>query len=296
MDNEATKIVENEKEMNQSVQNGQQPKVVVEKQGGMAGRLAATAAGVVIGSGAAIAGEKLYNQYMNDDEKSSAGKGHDNVDVSEEDDVREEQTDTDVTDNSGETEHNVEHVIVEHHVYTHNEETPQVITEIGPKVTVVNEPLDDEISDDEVHVVGVAVEDNGMGGMAMYAGLQVGEDQAIVVDIDSNGTIDLVGIDENMNGQLEEDEWHVVEDGELDTADVLEAYMEEAEAKGEAALVANLDTGETMQLMEDEESYYVTSLDESDDTTFPEDSLYYTSGDDNLPDYMNGADTEMFES
>lgn len=291
MDNEATKIVENEKETNQSVQNSQQPKVVVEK-GGMAGRLAATAAGVVIGSGAAIAGEKLYNQYMNGKEDTSA-----TVD-DEKEDIRDEETDTDVTDNSGEAEHNVEHVIVEHHVYTHNEEVPETITEIGPKVTETNNGWEDDedIPDDEVHVVGVAVQDNGMGGMSMIAGLQVGEDQAIVVDVDSNGTIDLVGIDENMNGHLEDDEWHVVQDGELDTADVLEAYIEESEANGEEALVANLDTGETMQLVEDEESYYVTSLDESDDTICPDDDLYYTSSDDNLPDYMNSADTDMFES
>lgn len=296
MDNEATKILENGKEKNASVQNNQQPRIVVEKSGSVIGKIAATAAGVVIGSGAAIGGEKVYDHYVENAEKESASETHE--------EEPEEPVHAQAAAHAA--AHTEEPAHVEPHT-VHTAETHETITDIEPKVTEVNTPWEEsettdtgddwEEGDDEVHVVGVAVQDNGMGGMSMIAGLQAGEDQAIVVDIDSNGTIDLVGIDENMNGHLEEDEWHIVEDGELDTADVLEAYMEEAEANGEQALVANLDTGETMQLVEDESSYYVTSLEESDDSVYPDDdNLYYTSDDDNLPDYMSDADAGMFES
>lgn len=149
-------------------------------------------------------------------------------------------------------------------------------------------------SDNEVHVVGVAVQDNGHGGMATIAGLQAGEETAIVVDVDTDGTIDIIGIDENHNGQFEQNEWHDASEANMSTGQIVGAYVEEAHEQGVQAVVTDLDDGSQYQITESESGYGLASLEDD-----PSRNMYEASDDiysDDLPDYMNDADAGIMDA
>lgn len=149
-------------------------------------------------------------------------------------------------------------------------------------------------SDNEVHVVGVAVQDNGHGGMATIAGLQAGEEAAIVVDVDTDGTIDIIGIDENHNGQFEQNEWHDASEAHMSTGQIVGAYVEEAHEQGVQAVVTDLDDGSQYQITESESGYGLASLEDD-----PSRNMYEASNDiqsDDMPDYMNDADAGIMDA
>lgn len=132
--------------------------------------------------------------------------------------------------------------------------------------------------DNEVHVVGVAVQDNGQGGMATIAALSHDGDVAVVVDVDSNGTIDFFVQDNNGNGQIDQGEIHVVDNVQITTDDVINAYVNEVHTQGTEAVVTNLDTGEQIVIPE----------------SGPIDNVQTVSYDD-IPDYINNADTGFMD-
>lgn len=144
--------------------------------------------------------------------------------------------------------------------------------------------------DDEVHVIGVAVHDNGQGGMATIAGLQSGDDMALLVDVDSDGTVDYVVHDDNGNGHYESNEWHDVSADGMATTDVVDAYMGEAQQHGVDAVVTNLDSGEQYHITPTDDGYGLTSI---DDTT-PDVDTQMACNDD-MPDYMNDADMGVMD-
>lgn len=186
------------------------------------------------------------------------------------------------------------HTVVEH-VVTVQVQTPQesLVAAVPEDGTYIDEGTTETVADEdnEVHVVGVAVHDNGHGGMATIAGLQTGDDMAVVIDVDSDGSIDIVGFDENQNGQFEADELHAVSDAPFSTGDVVGAYVAEAHAQGEAAVVTDLDDGSRYLISEDEAGFELSPLDE----TVPEDDMYMAS-DDGMPDYMNDADAGIMDA
>lgn len=148
--------------------------------------------------------------------------------------------------------------------------------------------------DNEVHVVGVAVQDNGHGGMATLAGLQSGKETAIVVDVDTDGTIDIIGIDENHNGQFEQNEWHDASEAHMSTGQIVGEYVEEANEQGVQAVVTDLDDGSRYQITESESGYELASLEDD-----PNRNMYEASYDiqsDDMPDYMNDADAGFMDA
>lgn len=151
-------------------------------------------------------------------------------------------------------------------------------------------PVNEEVADNEVHVVGVAIQDNGQGGVATFAGLRSGDEMAVIIDVDSDGSIDIVGIDENDNGQIEAHELHQVDNVPFSTGDVIDAYVAEAQGQGTAAIVTDLDNGHQYQITHDGAGYGLAATDES----VPEDNAYLVSNDD-MPDYMNDADPGLLE-
>lgn len=148
-----------------------------------------------------------------------------------------------------------------------------------------------DVQDSEVHVIGMAVQDNGQGGLATIAGLQAGDDMAMVVDVDSDGTVDYVVHDDNANGQYEADEWHDVSADGMPTAQVVSAYVDEAQENGSDAMVTNMDTGEQYHITESEDGYGLVS---SADCT--SDANAQMACDDDMPDYMNDADAGIMEA
>lgn len=111
----------------------------------------------------------------------------------------------------------------------------------------------------DVHVLGVDLIDDGEGGQMFVAALEdsVSGDQALVVDVDLDGTIDVLAVDENHNQQIEADEIYDVSDQGWQSQGYVEAYAQE------------------QQMLHEEQNYIA-----SDDST----------------DYMNDADTGYFEA
>ena len=138
--------------------------------------------------------------------------------------------------------------------------------------TTVGEEATAEVvadTDAEVHVLGIAVQDNAQGGMETIVGVQRGEEIAIVVDVETDGTIDIVGVDRNNNGDIEQNEWQDVSEAELSTGLFVEAYVEEANERGEQPVINDLDTGANYAIQSDGTVCVLeTSGDESSDILF----------------------------
>ncbi len=130
-----------------------------------------------------------------------------------------------------------------------------------------NEPQEPEPTpndEGEVHVVSVGTIEDGDGNEMVAAVLEnEAGDPALIVDVDVDGTMDLLVWDENQNGYIEEAEVHNLhEDGvDIQTADVIAAC-------------------ESPSVMPDDTDQYVAGMDD------PADS----------PDYMNDADTGVYDA
>lgn len=282
MDNEATKILS-------SNQNAEQ-KETQEKQksASFVARSAATAAGAALGTSAAFAAEHIYEASVENTEEVTDDE------VAIQDDVTNE---VNAETNAQSTEINeTGHTVVEH-VVTVKVDTPQTsetdtIPEDGTYIdSETPEPNPTTVAtEDEVHIVGVAVQDNGHGGVATLAGLQSGDDTVVVVDIESDGRLDYAIHDDNNNGQIDDGEIHDISTENISTANVIEDYVSEAHEQGTEAIVTDLDTGGHYQITEGESGYGLTSVDEN----IAGDNLY-TSNDD-MPDYMNDADTGIMDA
>lgn len=291
MTNEETKVMN--PEMDETTQANTQTDAADKKKGSsFASRAAATAAGAAVGTGAAVAAGKIYDASVEEPEE--------NQEPQEEEVVVEEPV--------AQEEHHTSHH-TSHHT-THEEPVAATPVETEAKTEdaipsngqYIDQPQTQEQptspEDDEVHVVGVAVSDNGDGGMATLVGVQVGEDAAMVVDIESDGTVDYIVHDDNENGSIEDNEWHDVSADNLSTANYVEAYVEEAHEQGSMAVVTDLDNGQDYQIVQTEEGYVMTSLEEPAGMPQYEanDDDLYTASNDDMPDYMNDADAGFMEA
>lgn len=168
--------------------------------------------------------------------------------------------------------------------------------EMAPDSTYIDNSAEQQATaqvadDNEVHVVGVAVQNNGQGGVATLAGLQSGDEMAILVDVDTDGTIDLLVSDANADGQLGADEMYDISDHEIATGDVVGAYVEEAHMHGATAVVTDVDSGDQYQITETSSGYGLAPMDDAG----VDDNMYMASNDD-MPDYMNDADAGFMDA
>lgn len=249
-------------------------------------RLAAAGAGAVLGTTAAVAGERVYDAYSNEDEAVVT-----NVEV----------------ESAPRANDPAHHEAPEGYHYPEAEHATVAINFGGQKDSAIPSDasfIDDHRSShhhthhtttasattqdsDDVHVVGVAVQDNGEGGMATLVGLQSGDDVALVVDVDTDGTIDYFIHDDDGNGQISEAECHNITTEQVSTAGLVNVYKAEA---GAQAHVTDLETGE---------EYNVEDLQEciSDETgNYMESETPYTAtNSEEYPDYMNDADPGFME-
>lgn len=95
--------------------------------------------------------------------------------------------------------------------------------------------------DSDVHVIGVDIVDDGEGGQMFVAGLedQATGEQAIVVDVDMDGTIDVLAVDLNQNQSIEQDEILDVSAEGWQDEDYIDAYVQEQQAVEEQMYVAD---------------------------------------------------------
>lgn len=230
MDNDATKML-NQNANQIRPQNGMPtppPLPNAKKKSSHAGAAVAGAAvaGAAMGAGAAMAAEQVYGANADAEEKTSQET---------QDTQAEAQTAQKVT---AEPE-----VKAEEKPET---EEPKADTQQDDSLHTQNHTH--EVADDEVRVVGMAVQDNGNGGVATVIGLQKGDDSALLIDVDSDGTADALIHDDNGNGTIEDNEVHDVSAEHISTNAVMEAYVADAQRNGEVATVTNLDTGEKFQI------------------------------------------------
>lgn len=284
MDNEATKILNVPQNNETKKETVAEPKV--EKKDSFGARMAATAAGAALGTGAAMAADHIFTATAVEAEEESV--------ESEVVEAVVEEAPQEVETVTATVQPEPQHTVVEHVVTVKVEQAPSVEPQPMAQQTAYEpETEQPSVSDDEVHVVGVVVQDNGQGGMATLAGLQQGNETAVVVDVDSDGTIDVIAVDENHDGQYTANEIHDVSGEGLATANVIEAYVEEAHAHDAVAVVVNAETGEQYGITENEGGYGLTALEEM---TPDMNSELYTASNDDMPDYMNDADPGFMEA
>lgn len=98
--------------------------------------------------------------------------------------------------------------------------------------------------DGEVRVVGVQAVQNEDGSQAIVAGLELDGDQAMVVDVNSDGTINLFIHDDNGDGQISDDEVHDITADNVSTQAIIDDAL--AQQANEDLYYASNDTPDYM--------------------------------------------------
>lgn len=85
------------------------------------------------------------------------------------------------------------------------------------------EMISEEPVDNEIRVLGVEAVQNDGGQIMNVALVECEGDHALLVDVDNNGTMDVLLHDDNGDGNLQESEVHDISGAGLDVADLVEA-------------------------------------------------------------------------
>ncbi|MDE6560460.1 MAG: hypothetical protein K2K75_03670 [Muribaculaceae bacterium] len=107
----------------------------------------------------------------------------------------------------------------EHHEQIHIESTP----ENNDTVQANAEMIAAEPVDNEIRVLGVEAVQNDYGQIMNVALVECEGDQALLVDVDNNGSIDVLIHDDNFDGQIQETEVQDISGAGLEVADLLQA-------------------------------------------------------------------------
>lgn len=284
MDNEATKVLN--EQQNQNEVNETTTQQAAEKKGnGKGARVAGVAAGAAMGAGVAMGAERAYEAFTNDEEATP------------------EETPQKETAPAKEAEPAPKAAPAEAKVEQKPEEAPKLEEEVKPEESALEEAQDshhDETAggdgnaqktatsvdaDDEVHVVGVVVDDNGNGGVATIVAVQKGDDNALMVDVESDGRMDAFIHDDNGNGEIEKIEIQDIREDNISTVNVVGAYVEEARAQGVTPVVTDMETGQNHEIdTTPDGGLQITGADE----VVPEDN--YVDASDDMGDYMDTTD------
>ena len=289
MDNEATKVLN--EQQNQNEVNETTTQQAAEKKGnGKGARVAGVAAGAAMGAGVAMGAERAYEAFTNDEEATP------------------EETPQKETAPAKEAEPAPKAAPAEAEVEQKPEEAPKSEEEVKPEESapeVTQDSHHDETAggdgnaqktatsvdaDDEVHVVGVGVQDNGNGGVATVVAVQKGDDHALLVDVESDGRLDYAIHDDNGNGEIEDHEVHDVGNENISTVNVVGAYVEEARAQGITPVVTDMETGQNHEIdTTPDGGLQITGADE----VVPEDN--YVDASDDMGDYTDTTDAGLMD-
>ena len=284
MDNEATKVLN--EQQNQNEVNETTTQQAAEKKGnGKGARVAGVAAGAAMGAGVAMGAERAYEAFTNDE--------------ADEPEVKPEAEAAAPAPKAAPAEAKVEQK---------PKEAPKSEEEVKPEESAPEEAQDshhDETAggdgnaqktatsvdaDDEVHVVGVVVDDNGNGGVATIVAVQKGDDPALLVDMESDGRMDAFIHDDNGNGEIEKIEIQDIREDNISTANVVGAYVEEARAQGVTPVVTDMETGQNHEIdTTPDGGLQITGADE----VVPEDN--YVDASDDMGDYTDTTDPGLMD-
>ena len=280
MDNEATKVLNEQQNQNEETTTQQ----AAEKKGnGKGARVAGVAAGAAMGAGVAMGAERAYEAFTNDEAdepevkleaaapapKAAPAEAEVEQKPEEapksEEEVKPEESAPEVTQDS------------------HHDETAGGDGNAQKTATSVD-------ADDEVHVVGVGVQDNGNGGVATVVAVQKGDDHALLVDVESDGRLDYAIHDDNGNGEIEDHEVHDVGNENISTVNVVGAYVAEAHEQGVTPVVTDMETGQSHEIdTTPDGGLQITGADE----VVPEDN--YVDASDDMGDYTDTTDAGLMD-
>lgn len=277
MDNEATKVLN--EQQNQNEVNETTTQQAAEKKGnGKGARIAGVAAGAVMGAGAAMGAERAYEAFTTGEEAAP-----EETPQKETAPAKEAEPAPKPAPAEAEVEQKPEEAKPEETQDSHHGETASGGGNAHKTATSVD-------ADDEVHVVGVAVQDNGNGGVATVVAVQKGDDHALLVDVESDGRLDYAIHDDNGNGEIEDHEVHDVGNENISTVNVVGAYVAEARAQGVTPVVTDMETGQSHEIdTTPDGGLQITGADE----VVPEDN--YVDASDDMGDYMDTTDPGLMD-
>lgn len=99
------------------------------------------------------------------------------------------------------------------HIVSHNSMTSEV-------------PIDTNSDDEGVRILGVEAVMDSDGNPMIVAGIEIDGEQALLVDVDNDGTMDVIMIDKNGNHHIDWNEMYDISDAQIST-DVLMQTTEE---------------------------------------------------------------------
>ena len=275
MDNEATKVLN--EQQNQNEVNETTTQQAAEKKGdGKGARVAGVAAGAAMGAGVAMGAERAYEAFTNDEADEPEVKPAAPAPKPAPAEAKVEQKPEEAP-KSEEVKPEVETQ------ESHHDETAGGDGNAQKTATSVD-------ADDEVHVVGVGVQDNGNGGVATVVAVQKGDDHALLVDVESDGRLDYAIHDDNGNGEIEDHEVHDVGNENISTVNVVGAYVAEARAQGVTPVVTDMETGQSHEIdTTPDGGLQITSADK----VVPEDN--YVDASDDMGDYTDTTDPGLMD-
>lgn len=276
MDNEATKVLN--EQQNQNEVNETTTQQTAEKKGdGKGARVAGVAAGAAMGAGVAMGAERAYEAFTNDEADEPEVKPAAPAPKPAPAEAKVEQKPEEAPKSEEEVKAEVETQD------SHHDETAGGDGNAQKTATSVD-------ADDEVHVVGVGVQDNGNGGVATVVAVQKGDDHALLVDVESDGRLDYAIHDDNGNGEIEDHEVHDVGNENISTVNVVGAYVAEARAQGVTPVVTDMETGQSHEIdTTPDGGLQITGADE----VVPEDN--YVDASDDMGDYTDTTDAGLMD-
>ena len=280
MDNEATKVLN--EQQNQNEVNETTTQQAAEKKGnGKGARVAGVAAGAAMGAGVAMGAERAYEAFTNDEADEPEVKPEAAAPASKPAEAEVEQKPEEAP--KSEEEVKPEESAPEEAQDSHHDETAGGDGNAQKTATSVD-------ADDEVHVVGVGVQDNGNGGVATVVAVQKGDDHALLVDVESDGRLDYAIHDDNANGEIEDHEVHDVGNENISTVNVVGAYVAEAHEQGVTPVVTDMETGQSHEIdTTPDGGLQITGADE----VVPEDN--YVDASDDMGDYTDTTDPGLMD-
>lgn len=282
MDNEATKVLN--EQQNQNEVNETTTQQTAEKKGdGKGARVAGVAAGAAMGAGVAMGAERAYEAFTNDEADEPEVKPEAAAPAPKAAPAEAEVEQKPEEAPKSEEEVKPEESAPEEAQDSHHDETAGGDGNAQKTATSVD-------ADDEVHVVGVGVQDNGNGGVATVVAVQKGDDHALLVDVESDGRLDYAIHDDNGNGEIEDHEVHDVGNENISTVNVVGAYVEEARAQGVTPVVTDMETGQSHEIdTTPDGGLQITGADE----VVPEDN--YVDASDDMGDYTDTTDAGLMD-
>lgn len=282
MDNEATKVLN--EQQNQNEVNETTTQQTAEKKGdGKGARVAGVAAGAAMGAGVAMGAERAYEAFTNDEADEPEVKLEAAAPAPKaapaEAEVEQKPEEAPKSEEKVKPEESAPEVTQD----SHHDETAGGDGNAQKTATSVD-------ADDEVHVVGVGVQDNGNGGVATVVAVQKGDDHALLVDVESDGRLDYAIHDDNGNGEIEDHEVHDVGNENISTVNVVGAYVAEARAQGVTPVVTDMETGQSHEIdTTPDGGLQITGADE----VVPEDN--YVDASDDMGDYTDTTDAGLMD-